>query len=812
MLGMNYYYRKSPKYLYAIILFFVSSFCFNSFASSMSTRPNPFPEICSLANKDFPIMFVSDPQKEDQLETNCLSMIKDALSGFGYSYFDVITLKDSINFFNSRKDISAIVIDLSLFTNEEDIVKGLESVKYIHERNPAIPIFLITDNETIDLIPNEAFSIINGYLWSADDTPVFNAGVIKRAADTYIDQILPPMFKALVKYVNNQTYSWAVPGHSGGSALLKNPAGYAFFKFFGENIFRADINTNSATVGDALMHTGAVGEAEKKAAEVFGANYTYYVLNGTSTTNRIIFSGVVSKNDIVVLDRNCHKSIVQGTILTDSRPIYLMPTRNNYGLIGPINLNEFSPEFIKNKIKNSPYLNDVSNRKPALAVITSPTYDGLIYNVKSLKKELDNQVSNILFDEAWYAYGKFYPLYKDRYAMESYEDLKVIPPVFAGHSVHKLLSAFSQGGMLHIKNGSKNKISKERFDQAFLMHASTSPFTPLIASIDICSKMMEKPNGYYLIQQIVEESIDFRKKLAVLYQTEKEKKKNNWFFKPWQPEKVDGKPFYNIDNNKLMNSAEVWTLDPNDNWHGFDKYPSGYAMLDPLKVTILSPGLNFDGTMDETGIPMTVVETFLKQNGVLSEKVGFYADLILFSPGITRGKSGTMLAKLMEFKNAYDSNKPLTEVLPELVKEYPNAYNGLTIKDLCHNMHSFFKKNKLPKIMNTLFNVTPELALLPSEAYSKLIKGETEFVPVSELKGRIVATMVVPYPPGIPILMPGERITDETQSIIDFLKMIEDLDNSFPSFSLHVHGIKIETVDGKNVYKIDCVKDSKSKK
>ncbi|HJO92547.1 MAG TPA: Orn/Lys/Arg decarboxylase N-terminal domain-containing protein [Victivallales bacterium] len=807
---MNYSYRRNLKYLYAIILFFICCFYFNSFASVMSTRPNPFPDICSLRNKDFPIMFVSDPKKDDQLEKNCLTMIKKALTNFGYSYFIVTKLKDSIRFFNSRKDISAIVIDMSIFTDKEDVDKGLESLKYIHDRNPAIPIFLITDEENINIIPDEAFSLINGYLWSADDTPVFNAGVIKRAADTYLDQILPPMFKALVKYVNNQTYSWAVPGHSGGSALLKSPAGYAFFKFFGENIFRADINTNSGTVGDALMHTGAVGEAEEKAAEIFGANYTYYVLNGTSTTNRIIFSGVVSKDDIVILDRNCHKSIIQGTILTDSRPIYLMPTRNNYGLICPINLNEFTPEFIKNKINSSHYLKDVSNKKPALAVITTPTYDGLIYNVKSLKKELASQVSNILFDEAWYAYGKFYPLYKNRYAMESYKDMKDVPPVFAGHSVHKLLSAFSQGGMLHVKNGSKDKISKERFDQAFLMHASTSPFTPLIASIDICSKMMEKPSGYYLIKQIIEESIAFRKKLAVLYQTEKDKK--SWFFKPWQPEKIDGKPFYEVDDETLINSTKIWTLDPKNNWHGFDKYPAGYAMLDPLKVSILSPGLNFDGTMDETGIPMTVVEAYLKQNGVLSEKVGFYADLILFSPGITRGKSGTMLAKLMEFKNAYDSNKPLSEVLPELTKKYPNVYKNLTVKDLCHNMHSFFKKNKLPTIMNTLFNVAPELALLPSEAYSKLIKGETEFVPVSELKGRIVATMVVPYPPGIPILMPGERITEKTQSIVDFLKMIEDLDNSFPSFSLHVHGIKTEVVDGKNVYKIDCVKESNSKK
>lgn len=774
------------------------------------TPPDPFPDVCVLAPRDFPIMFVYAPSKTNGAQRRKVGQIKEALANYDQSCFDVTDLSDAIRYFDSRKDISCIVVDWNVLAANETPWSAERFFTYIRKRNPTIPIFLITDDEALSKVDSDIYRLITGYLWTLDDTPIFNAGVIRRASRDYQENILPPMFDALVKFVNRQAFNWAVPGHSGGSGLLRTPAGNAFFKFFGENIFRGDVSTTIGSVGDALLHTGAIGAGEKEAAKTFGADLSYYVLNGTSNTNRIVFSGVMTSGDIALLDRNCHKSVMQGMILTQGKPIYLMPTRNKLGVIGPIKLDEFSPESTRRKLAAAGYPEDA---KPRICVVTTPTYDGLLYQYTELKKILAGQVENILFDEAWYAYGKFYPIYSERFAMDDVKGIKDAPTVFAGHSVHKLLAAFSQGSILHVKNGASRKVDPERFNQAFLMHCSTSPFTPLLASIDTCVKMMEYPNGHYLVHDLLEASVAFRKKVQEIYL--REKARGGWFFKAWQPEKItlkdkDGATrqvdFLDVPDEVLINKPECWTLNPGESWHGFEGLPAGYAMLDPLKVTLVGPGLNMDGSMDETGIPMLIVESYLQQNSVFSEKYGFYLDLILFSPGVTKSKVGTMIARLLDFKNAYDSGAPLSEVLPNLVKDYPEVYANMTLRQLCDQMHDFFKKENLSAVMGGVFDAMPEIAMLPAEAYFKLVRGQTEYVPVSELNGRVTATMVVPYPPGIPILMPGERLTEKTRNIHRFMMFLQDLENKFPSFGLHIHGVKRVKKDGKTIYMVDCVK------
>ncbi len=798
-----------------LLLYFANSVLAEGVVGELGKKlpPRPIAEVSTILPNWFPIMFFYNIGLMNESEQSSVLRIRQGLSEFDLSYFDVTDKTSAIQYFTARKDIGCIVVDWGVFEGKRKEAAGF--FQYIRDRNPAIPLFIMTDQEEVLQIPHEVYGNITGYLWSMDDSPAFLAGVIRKATLDYHETILPPMFKALVEFVNTGDYNWAVPGHSGGSGMLRSPAGTAFFKFFGENIFRGDVSTTIPSVGDALLHTGAVGEAEKDAAKIFGADYTFFVLNGSSNSNRIVFSGIVTEGDVVLQDRNCHKSAMQACILTQGRPVYLKPTRNNLGIIGPIHPSEFTNASVRAKIKEAGYKGVSPDEKPMLSIVTNPTYDGLLCDANSVKKLLAGHVKNMHFDEAWFAYGCSHPIYQSRYAMEDIPGIITeMPPVFSVQSVHKLMAAFSQGGVLNIKNGSEKKIDWDRFNEAFLMHSSTSPFTPLIASIDTCAKMMEQPAGYYLIQTILEDSVNFRKKVAQIHRAEL--KDGSWFFKPWQPDrvtadckygKVKDKDFLEVDNAILTGCADCWELNPGESWHGFTKLPAGYAMLDPLKVTLQSPGLNLDGTMDENGIPMLIVEAFLRANNIFSEKVGFYLDLILFSPGVTKSKSGTMIAKLMGFKKAYDSNTPLTKVLPELVRKYPEIYRDMTLPQLCQKMHTFFKSNDLVTLMNGAFDILPEIAMEPNEAYAKLIRGKTEYVPVAELEGRVAATMVTPYPPGIPLIMPGERLTSKNAGLIGFLKMLQDLDNEFPDFGLHVHGVKTQSSGGRKTYMVDCIKE-----
>ena len=347
--------------------------------------PRPIAEVSTILPNWFPIMFFYNINLMNESEQSNVLRIRQGLSEFDLSYFDVTDKTSAIQYFTARKDIGCIVVDWGVFEG-----KGKEAAsffQYIRDRNPTIPLFIMTDQEEVLQIPHEVYRNIAGYLWSMDDSPAFLSGVIRRATLDYQENILPPMFKALVKFVSSGDYNWAVPGHSGGSGMLRSPAGTAFFDFFGENIFRGDVSTTIPSVGDALLHTGAVGQAEKDAAEIFGADYTFFVLNGSSNSNRIVFSGVVTEGDVVLQDRNCHKSAMQACILTQGRPVYLKPTRNNLGIIGPIHPSEFTAASVRVKIKEAGYKGVSPDEKPMLSIVTNPTYDGLLCDTNSNTRE-----------------------------------------------------------------------------------------------------------------------------------------------------------------------------------------------------------------------------------------------------------------------------------------------------------------------------------------------------------------------------------------------------------------------------------------
>lgn len=756
--------------------------------------------------EEFPVLFIDDELHSDTAEGRASREIVKELKEEDFPVIEALTARDGVHAILSHPHVCCVIIDWDLTPEPADgMLTAADLITLIRERNPKVPIFLNTEKLAISAIPLSVISRIDGYIWKLEDTPAFIAGHVKRAAKNYLSDVLPPFFRGLMDYVEDYRYSWHTPGHMGGVAFLKNAAGRIFYKFFGENTLRADLSVSVPELGSLLEHSGVVGEAERKAAEVFGADRTYFVTGGTSAANKIVWLGTVTPGDLVLVDRNCHASVMHAIIMTGAIPVYFIPARNDYGVIGPIRSSEFRPEVIAEKIRRCPLVEGPASQPVRLATITNSTYDGICYSTGWIEERLRDVVAYLHFDEAWSAYARFHPLYAGRFGMRSSTD-PADPTVFATQSTHKVLAAFSQGSMLHVRQG-RGAVDHARFNEAFMMFTSTSPQYTIIASLDVATKMMSGHSGKFLVEEALEEAIVFRKKMVAVAEEIRMNPlpdEKYWWFTVWQPDCIMGQETETNDH-LLQEDAGCWLLNPDEAWHGFDGIEERYAMLDPVKVTILTPGVGVGGGMEERGIPAAIVTKYLRESGIVVEKTGYYSFLVLFTLGITKGKSGTLLAELFRFKALYDGNSPLEEVFPDLVRRYPARYGGLGLAEICGEMHEFLRSESITEVVRNVYSRLPEQVMTPAEAYLRLVRGEVTQVPVSSLEGRTVAVMVVPYPPGIPVIMPGERCGPETRAIVDYLGILQEFDTRFPGFESEVHGVDVVMEDGQRVYYVYCV-------
>ena len=776
-------------------------------------------------HRNFPILIIDSELASDFPGGRALQEIIQELEDLGFPVVGTGSLYEGSLALAAHADTGAELIDWDIGpTGDLYPANPEELVSLIRKRNDHIPIFLLTERLRVEDIPLEVMEQVNGYIWKEENTPRFIAGRVEQAARDYLKYLLPPFFSRLVRYVEEYKYAWHTPGHSGGLAFLKSPSGKLFFDFFGENIFRADLCSSVPEMGSILEHEGVVLESEKEAARIFGADRTYFVTNGTSTSNKIVFNSCVAPGDIVLVDRNSHKSVIHAMILSGAIPVYLLPTRNAYGILGPVHSEEFDEENIRKKLAEHPRIRN-PDVKIRLAVLTNTTYDGICYNVDMVKEKIGNLVDYILFDEAWMPYAKFHHLYDHRYGMYEGGDREGGPGVFATQSAHKLLAAFSQASMIHVRDhhatDKERKIPHRRFNEAFMMHTSTSPQYTMVASLDVSAKMMEGVFGKSLMGETLQEAVIFRKKMLSLKEEIEDREAEGssaWWFEVWQPdlvsadgnpygEKISGAQFSDVSNPVLENVAGCWDLAQHGEWHGIEGLDPGYAILDPTKVTILTPGIGRGVTMEETGIPAVVVTTFLRTKGVVVEKTNFYSFLVLFSLANTKGRSSTLIAGMFEFKRLFDRDAPLTEVFPQLVAEYPGIYEKMTLQQLCREMHAIMGSGHVTTIQSDIYRVLPETVMDPQEGYSRFVQGDIDLVPLEQARGRISGNLIVIYPPGIPIINPGERFTREAGVLIDFLKIFEENDNRFPGFEYEMQGIFRVEKDGRRVYHTYCIRE-----
>lgn len=743
---------------------------------------------------------------DDSVISHAVARLASELNDEHVETVIIRNFEDGMAYIRSNTSIDCLLYGRDMSDKQEQ-TQAHQLITQLHRRQEDVPVFLLSDREeALTAFDRKMMEQVDEFAWILEDSADFIAGRVLAAIIRYRANLLPPLMKSLIKYSDVHEYSWAAPGHQGGVGFTKTPAGRIYHDFFGENLFRTDIGIERVAVGSLLDHTGAFGECERNAARIFGADQSYSVVVGTSGSNRTIMQACMTDDDVVVIDRNCHKSIEQGLILTGAKPVYMTPSRNRYGIIGPIYPQEMTPEAITEKIAKNPLTSDKIGKRPAYSVVTNCTYDGVCYHARKVQDLLDESLDRIHFDEAWYGYARFNPIYRDHFAMRDDPRKDDEPTVFATHSTHKLLNALSQASFIHIRNG-RNAIDFNRFNQAYHMHATTSPLYAICASNDIAADMMDGNSGRSLTDEVIREAIDFRQSLGYLYK--EFINDDEWFFKPWNQEMVKdpatGKryAFEDAPVELLMKEQSCWVMNPEDKWHGFKDIPENWAMLDPIKVSILSPGMGDDGKLLDSGVPAALVTAWLNHYGIVPTRTTDFQIMFLFSMGITKGKWGTLVNALLSFKRHYDNNTALKKVLPEVVEASPEIYGEMGLRDLGNKMFVYLQKNNPGGQLNQAYEQLPAVMMSPRDAYQEIVANRVEAIPLDKLAGRIAANSIIPYPPGIPMLLSGESFGDKNSPHIGYLHSLQAWDREFPGFEHETEGTEI--IDGQ--YYVMCVKE-----
>ena len=756
----------------------------------------------------FPIVIIDEDFRSDNSSGTGIRAIAEAIEGEGFEVLGATTYGDLSQFAQQQSRASAFVlsIDDEEFTPGPDLDPAVLNLRnFIEEvrwKNADVPIYIYGETKTSRHMPNDILRELHGFIHMFEDTPEFVARHIVRDAKKYLEGIQPPFFKALLNYAEDGSYSWHCPGHSGGVAFLKSPIGQMYHQFYGENMLRADVCNAVEELGQLLDHNGAIGASERNAARIFNADHCFFVTNGTSTSNKMVWHHTVAPGDVVVVDRNCHKSILHSIIMTGAIPVFMKPTRNHYGIIGPIQKSEFEIEAIRDKIRANPLLAhvDADTVKPRIMTLTQSTYDGVLYNTETIKDLLDGYVDNLHFDEAWLPHAAFHPFYGNFHSMGRKRERPLQSVTYATQSIHKLLAGISQASHVLVQDSQNTKLDRHLFNEAYLMHTSTSPQYSIIASCDVAAAMMEPPGGRALVEESILESLDFRRAMRKV----DEEYGEDWWFKVWGPdnlaeEGVDDPAAWVL---KKTDAEGVQRSDGEESWHGFGDMERGFNMLDPIKATIITPGLNLDGRFEETGIPASIVTKYLAEHGVVVEKTGLYSFFVMFTIGITKGRWNSLLTELQQFKDDFDRNQPMWRCMPEFCAKHPN-YEKMGLRDMCQHVHSLYAKYDVAILSTEMYlsDHTPQMT--PTAAFSCIAARTTRRVPIDDLEGRITTSLVTPYPPGIPLLIPGEVFN---KKIVEYLKFNRAFARECPGFETDIHGLVQEADEnGLIQYFADCV-------
>ncbi|MEP9015770.1 ornithine decarboxylase [Enterobacter roggenkampii] len=609
---------------------------------------------------------------------------------------------------------------------------------------------------------------------------------LETAASRYEENLLPPFFDTLSQYVEMGNSTFACPGHQHGAFFKKHPAGRQFYDFFGENVFRADMCNADVKLGDLLIHEGSAKHAQKFAAKVFNADKTYFVLNGTSAANKVVTNALLTRGDLVLFDRNNHKSNHHGALIqAGATPVYLEAARNPFGFIGGIDDHCFDEAYLRDLIREAAPEKADEPRPFRLAIIQLGTYDGTIYNARQVIDKIGHLCDYILFDSAWVGYEQFIPMMAETspLLLELNEN---DPGIFVTQSVHKQQAGFSQTSQIHKKDnhirGQARFCPHKRLNNAFMLHASTSPFYPLFAALDVNAKIHEGESGRRLWAECVELGIEARKAIIA----------NCHMIKPFIPPVVAGRPWQDHPTHAIASELRFFSFEPGAKWHGFEGYASEQYFVDPCKLLLTTPGIDAEtGEYTDFGIPATILAHYLRENGIVPEKCDLNSILFLLTPAESSDKLAQLVAMLGQFEQHIEDDTPLADVLPTIFQKYPVRYRDYTLRQLCQEMHDLYVSFDVKDLQKAMFRKEslPEVLMNPQDANQAYIRGNVELVRIRDAEGRIAAEGALPYPPGVLCVVPGEIWGGAVQRY--FLALEEGI-NLLPGFSPELQGVYSE--------------------
>lgn len=639
-----------------------------------------------------------------------------------------------------------------------------------------LPVFIFSQEPTD--VPDGATAVISGKAQEFLE--------LESAASRYEENLLPPFFDTLSQYVEMGNSTFACPGHQHGAFFKKHPAGRQFYDFFGENVFRADMCNADVKLGDLLIHEGSAKHAQKFAAKVFNADKTYFVLNGTSAANKVVTNALLTRGDLVLFDRNNHKSNHHGALIqAGATPVYLEAARNPFGFIGGIDEHCFDDAYLRELIRETAPEKADEARPFRLAIIQLGTYDGTIYNARQVIDKIGHLCDYILFDSAWVGYEQFIPMMAETSPL-LLELNANDPGIFVTQSVHKQQAGFSQTSQIHKKDnhirGQARFCPHKRLNNAFMLHASTSPFYPLFAALDVNAKIHEGESGRRLWAECVELGIEARKAIVA----------NCHMIKPFIPPVVAGRPWQDHPTHAIASELRFFSFEPGAKWHGFEGYAREQYFVDPCKLLLTTPGIDAEtGEYTDFGIPATILAHYLRENGIVPEKCDLNSILFLLTPAESSEKLAQLVAMLGQFEQHIEDDTPLADVLPTIFQKYPVRYRDYTLRQLCQEMHDLYVSFDVKDLQKAMFRKEslPEVVMNPQDANQEYIRGNVELVRIRDAAGRIAAEGALPYPPGVLCVVPGEVWGGAVQRY--FLALEEGI-NLLPGFSPELQGVYSE--------------------
>ncbi|EPE7077233.1 ornithine decarboxylase [Cronobacter sakazakii] len=683
-----------------------------------------------------------------------------------------------------------------LLSTSRDVV-GLDSTDFT---DVAAVVLSIADTRSgiLALLKRTGFNLpVFVYLQSGESCDALVSGTLtgtsqeflalETAALAYEENLLPPFFDTLTQYVEMQNSTFACPGHQHGEFFKKHPAGRQFYDFFGENVFRADMCNADVKLGDLLIHEGSAKHAQKFAAKVFHADKTYFVLNGTSAANKVVTNALLTQGDLVLFDRNNHKSNHHGALIqAGATPVYLEAARNPFGFIGGIDERCFDEAYLRELIAEVAPSRAQEARPFRLAVIQLGTYDGTIYNARQVVDKIGHLCDYILFDSAWVGYEQFIPMMAD--CSPLLLDLNENDPgIFVTQSVHKQQAGFSQTSQIHKKDnhirGQARFCPHKRLNNAFMLHASTSPFYPLFAALDVNAKIHEGESGKRLWAECVALGIEARKAIIA----------NCHMIKPFIPDTVAGRPWQDHPTDAIARERRFFSFEPGAAWHGFTGYAREQYFVDPCKLLLTTPGIDSEtGEYSDFGVPAAILANYLRENGIVPEKADLNSILFLLTPAESAQKMAHLVAMLARFEQHIEDDTPLADVLPTICQKYPVRYKGYTLRQLCQEMHNLYVSFDVKALQRAMFRKAelPQVVMNPQQANVEYIRGNVELVRLSEAEGRVAAEGALPYPPGVLCVVPGEVWGG---AALRYFLALEEGVNLLPGFSPELQGVYSQT-------------------